>query len=183
MIENIEKAISEVGESDSDLLPDFAKDVKPEKVKSFEEANRSYSEVRSDILDELGDLYNRELKEYSEYPETIEKPNLNDWDKVSPEEVSKKRLENKNEKDNLISEWEDITGKEWPTYDEDIVNENGNVIRQKGHKYDAHHIQPLKYGGKNEAGNLTPLHAKNHYDHKGIHSIDGSYGEIKGKIN
>lgn len=183
MIENIEKAISEVGESDPDLLPDFAKDVKPEKVKSFEEANKSYSEVRTEILDELGDLYNSELEEYSEYPETIEKTNLNDWDKVSPEEVSSKRLEYKKEKNNLISEWEEKNGQEWPTYDEDLVNENGNVIRRKGDKYDAHHVQPLEYGGENEAGNLTPINAENHYDHKGIHSVDGSYGEIKGKIN
>jgi len=47
LIENIAKAISEVGKNASKLLPDFAKDVKPEKVKSFEEANKSYSEIKT----------------------------------------------------------------------------------------------------------------------------------------
>jgi hypothetical protein len=61
LIENIVKAISEVGESASKLLPDFAKDLKPEKVKSFKEANKSYSEVKT----------TKEIEEISEFSSEV----------------------------------------------------------------------------------------------------------------
>ena len=44
--------------------------------------------------------------------------------------------------------------------------------------YDAHHIQPLGLGGKNEISNITPLHADIHYDSRGIHEKDSAYSKI-----
>ena len=77
-------------------------------------------------------------------------------------------------KDTLIKQWEDAHGVEWPRYTEDvyITTKSGQVVlvRKKGQRYDAHHVEPLSAGGKNSASNITPLH---YNDHRAIHSKDG----------
>ena len=68
----------------------------------------------------------------------------------------------------LRKEWEKETGQEWPKYEEDIKDDKGAVIRQKGQMYDAHHIVELSCGGPNVWYNLFP--AKHPDEHqKGIH--------------
>ena len=52
------------------------------------------------------------------------------------------------------------------------------MIRKAGGDYDAHHIQPLGMGGKNEASNITPLHANEHYDKQGVHAPDSPYSKL-----
>ena len=84
----------------------------------------------------------------------------------------------------LISEWEQANGRDWPRYKEDVYVQSkatGEMIklREAGQRYDAHHIQPLSMGGKNEASNLTPLRADVHEDHRGVHTKEGVYGRIE----
>ena len=52
------------------------------------------------------------------------------------------------------------------------------MIRKAGSDYDAHHIQPLGMGGKNEVRNITPLNAEVHYDKQGIHAADSPYSRL-----
>lgn len=41
-----------------------------------------------------------------------------------------------------------------------------------------HHIQPLSMGGKNEVGNITPMHASEHYDKQGVHAPDSPFSKL-----
>ena len=54
---------------------------------------------------------------------------------------------------------------------EDVVNDDGKVIRKAGDNYDAHHIHPLQLGGENVASNITPLDVNSHRE---VHSSTGS---------
>ena len=62
---------------------------------------------------------------------------------------------------------ERYTGEAWPTYEEDIVNEAGKIIRKKGDRYDAHHLIEISFGGPNEWWNLFPASFD---EHQAIHS-------------
>ncbi len=89
--------------------------------------------------------------------------------KRSPQEVAEARSEfNKTRKD-MIDKWEETNQRKWPTYDQDVTTAEGKTIRKAGDRYDAHHVQPLELGGKNTAENITPMHAKDHFDKQGIH--------------
>ena len=116
------------------------------------------------------------------HPIDEEKAKSAEYEKCSVEETAEKRAEFNKIKDSLIEEWEEKTGKKWPTYQEDVYSSNGSLIRRAGDKYDAHHIQPLSMGGKNEAGNITPLHAECHYDRQGVHSPDSAYAKLEQKL-
>jgi hypothetical protein len=128
---------------------------------------------------ELVREYFSDLKANSEYPETV-KDNINSFDlkKISPEENSEMRQQFNQEKAELIKEWENNTGKLWPTYSENVYSENGILIRKAGDRFDAHHITPLELGGKNSADNITPIHAEKHYDSQGVHSPDSPYRSL-----
>ena len=89
------------------------------------------------------------------------------------------RIEFNVEKEKLIAEWEKVNGREWPVYEKDIYNEYGEIVKKKGWKYDAHHIQPLSMGGRNEASNITPLRYDIHNDHKGVHAPDSPYDKLE----
>ncbi|WP_314831109.1 hypothetical protein [uncultured Streptococcus sp.] len=58
--------------------------------------------------------------------------------------MAKHRAEFNRLKNSLIDEWELKTGQTWPTYLEDVIGKNGNVVRKAGSEYDAHHIILLK---------------------------------------
>jgi hypothetical protein len=145
------------------------------------------SDKASDVSeqDELVGEYIDDLKANSEYPETIAYDG-EPFERVSPEENAKKREEfensdpdNEHSKEALIKKWEEKNGKEWPRYTEDLVDgKTGRVIRTAGSRYDAHHIRPLCFGGKNEASNITPISAEKHYDHRGVHAPDSPYGKL-----
>ena len=122
--------------------------------------------------------YMKDLKKVSEYAKTIPKDIFKDEkiERVSFEEVKELRKEfNKPQvKESLIAEWEKLNNCKWPTYKEDLTR-NDVVIREKGMRYDAHHIRPLSIGGKNIASNITPLDRNSHID---IHMSSGSCGKL-----
>jgi hypothetical protein len=138
-----------------------------------DEQRAEQQETPKELVDECID----DLKANSEYPETIEDDGT-PWERLSPEEIAEKRAEFNANKEKLIKVWEEKNGKEWPRYKEDVYV-NGKLIRKAGDRYDAHHIKPLSFGGKNEAGNITPISAEKHFDKQGIHSPTGSYGKIE----
>lgn len=119
--------------------------------------------------------YMKDLKSKSPCVDTLSKCKLSpDKLEVQPPEVVKelrKEFNNSSFKEKIRNEWEVLNGKEWPRYKEDVVNSRGEVVKRAGERYDAHHIQPLKLGGKNEASNITPLDMVKHSD---IHSNSGS---------
>ena len=129
-----------------------------------------------DIPEELIVKYIEDLKSNSDYPETIEGDDT-PWERLTSEETTEKRAEFNANKEKIIKEWEEKNGKEWPQYKEDVYV-NGKLIRKAGDRYDAHHIKPLSFGGKNDAGNITPISADKHFDKQGVHSPNSPYGEI-----
>lgn len=132
-------------------------------------------------VEKLTKEYIEDLRKNSECPETIpEEPfKPEDLKKCPPEETKELRKEFNTEKDRLIAEWEKQNGREWPVYENDVYNEYGELVKKKGWKYDAHHIQPLSMGGKNEASNITPLRYNVHSDHKGVHAPDSPYDKLE----
>lgn len=124
--------------------------------------------------------YFSDLKNRSDYPDTIKNRPFESRDlkKLSPEETSIKRDEFNDKKADLKKQWEDEHGQPWPKYDSDVYSSNGKIIRKAGGDYDAHHIQPLGMNGKNEVSNITPLHAKEHYDKQGVHAPDSPYSKL-----
>jgi len=124
--------------------------------------------------------YVQDIKAKSEYPETISDVpfKASDLRKISPEENAKMHDEYDDKKSQLIKGWEESHGISWPRYDHDIYSEKGNLIRKAGSKYDAHHIQPLGLGGKNEVSNITPVSAEKHYDSQGIHAPGSPYDKL-----
>lgn len=127
----------------------------------------------------LNDYFN-DLKNRSDRPDTIkDRPfESKDLKKLSPEETAAKRDEFDDKKSDLKKQWADEHGQPWPKYTDDVYSSNGKLIRKAGGDYDAHHIQPLGMGGKNEASNITPLHANEHYDKQGVHSPDSPYSKL-----
>lgn len=137
---------------------------------------------KSDVVDvqETRQEYLDDVCRRSEVPETIDKEahTKENWEKQSPEQTAEMREEFDDKKADLKKEWEAVHGKPWPKYEEDVYSDNGKLIRKKGSDYDAHHIQPLSMGGKNEVGNITPLHAKEHYDKQGVHAPNSPYDRL-----
>ena len=131
-------------------------------------------------LEQVVEDYIIDLKDKSEFPDTIpEKPfEAADLKKRTPEENASLREEFDDIKDQLKKEWETENGRPWPKYEHDVYSANGKLIRRAGSDYDAHHIQPLGMGGKNEASNITPLNAENHYDKQGVHAPDSPYSKM-----
>lgn len=131
-------------------------------------------------LDETLQAYFKDLQEKSQYPDTIsDKPfEASSLEKRAPEENAQMREEFDDRKTSLKREWETINGIPWPKYGHDVYSVNGKLIRTAGMDYDAHHIQPLGMGGKNEANNIAPLNAEVHYDKQGIHAPDSPYSKL-----
>lgn len=177
---------------------DEFKRIKPEDETSFQEAQDFWDNLFDNmengrVMPEVAEDDNREknlekiLGEYfddliknSDYPETIsDKPfEAADLEKLTPEQNAEMREEFYDKKGELKREWEQKNGIPWPKYEEDVYSSNGNLIRKAGSDYDAHHIQPLGMGGKNEADNITPLHAEVHYDKQGVHAPDSPYSKL-----
>ena len=134
--------------------------------------------------------YCKDLKRYSEYPGTIpDKPfSAEDIERCSSKETGNKRnnfqgngendRNNPEYKENLRNEWEKRNGIPWPRYTKDNCPAN----RKVGDCYDAHHIKPLSWGGKNEPSNITPMHCDVHYDSRGVHSKESPYTKIDKKL-
>lgn len=191
------KVVSEVSEKSKPEVNNF-KDIKPEtditpkETKGFwdklfnemeSEGNPEADNSKEKLEKTLSDYF-QDLKDKSEMPDTFpDNPfEASDLEKISPEANAKMREEFADNKQDLIKQWEDKNGCSWPTYKDDvwITNKHGDpvLVRQAGAKYDAHHIQPLGMGGKNEVSNLTPLSADIHYDHRGVHAIGSPYDKL-----
>ena len=138
---------------------------------------RMQSEIR---LDRLGSAYKADLSAAAKYPETIPGKvfDVQAWEKLSPEQTAERREDFDDKRDTLKRSWEEKNGEPWPKYAEDVYSANGKLIRRAGADYDAHHVQPLCLGGRNEVDNITPLHAEVHYDKQGIHAFGSPYDEI-----
>jgi hypothetical protein len=132
---------------------------------------------KAEQIDKLRREYIDNLKTNSEYPDTI-KDDGAVYEKLTPEETSDKRAEFNTNKERLIKEWKDENGIEWPHYKEDVYV-NDKLVRKAGDRYDAHHVNPLSFGGKNEANNISPIHAEKHFDKQGVHAPDSPYGKLE----
>lgn len=139
-------------------------------------------------IDKLVKEYENDIKNNSEFKDTLRNVELNpkDFEKVPSEHVKVLRSEFNKNKDKIIDQWEKDNGKVWPTYEKDVTltTKTGEVvtIHKAGERYDAHHIHPLSMGGKNEARNITPMHADVHGDHRGVHAKDGAYGKLEAAL-
>ena len=116
------------------------------------------------------DAYREELLKASECPETIGTIDKNGIVQQPSNITRTRRIEFADNKAKLREEWENLHGKPWPKYEEDVYL-NGKPWRLKGENYDAHHIQPLCLGGKNTAENITPLNVAKHAE---IHNVAGN---------
>lgn len=142
--------------------------------------NESAGDVEDVDLSELLKAYFNDLKARSEFPETLtgNEFEVSDLRKLSPEENAEMREEFDDLKPELKRQWEIENGRPWPKYETDVYSASGKLIRKAGSDYDAHHIQPLSLGGKNEASNITPLHAEVHYDKQGVHAPNSPYSQL-----
>lgn len=149
------------------------------KTEANEPQNETDDSEEKNLENLLADYFD-DLFEKSEFPETLtgQEFEVDDLEKLSPEETAKMREEFDDLKPELKKQWEEENGMPWPKYENDVYSSNGKLIRKAGSDYDAHHIQPLSLGGKNEAKNITPLHAEVHYDKQGIHAPDSPYSQI-----
>jgi len=137
---------------------------------------RGVEQLTSGEISKVCEAYNDEVQQFSSASE-VHVTDAAEWKKVSPAEYGEVRRDWVMNKNEYINQWEEINAKPWPTYSEDYV-QDGKTLRKEGDLYDAHHVQPLEFGGKNTAENITPMHARDHLDHKGIHGPDGPYAEL-----
>lgn len=122
-------------------------------------SKNSNQDVHNKDISEIAKEYINDLKSKSDCPDTIPSDAIDPakLELQPPEIVAVKREEFDDNKAKLRKEWEELNHQEWPKYKEDVVNDDGKVIRKAGDNYDAHHIQPLQLGGENVASNITPV--------------------------
>lgn len=134
------------------------------------EARKDETESKVDMPSLINE-YLDDVKARSDCPETIPDRTFtaSDISVRTPEENSMLREEFRALKEKLIVQWEKMNNREWPRYEKDVYVD-GVLVRKAGWRYDAHHLQPLKLGGKNEASNITPLR---YDDHQNVHREDG----------
>lgn len=152
---------------------------KNDKILSKEDYYVNEGKQSNERIEKLTSDYMDELREKSPCPETLESVDINSIEKVSSEDVAKNRSEFNSHRNKIIEQWEKIYNQPWPTYSEDIIGKNGKVVRHKGQRLEAHHIKPLSLGGENIGANITPMEYKDHNDHRGIHSNEGSYKKLQ----
>lgn len=141
----VEKKTLEVGEKiDKTKFPEYLDEI--ERI------------TKRDIPPNQKEILEKELKE-------------NDYVKLSKEGKEMAKKEFASNKEMLIKEWEKQTGDTWPRYTEDVVNKAEAVIRQKGTRYDAHHIIELSTSGPNEWWNIHPARFPSEHQN-GIHAAE-----------
>jgi hypothetical protein len=169
----------DVDDTKLDDIKDLGKGEPHNNVKNNTENARETDNAENNLEKTVNEYFD-DLRDKSECPETIlERPfETSDLEKLSPEEVAERRAEFDDKKAEMKKQWEAENGCPWPKYEHDVYSPNGKLIRKAGSDYDAHHIQPLGMGGKNEVSNITPLHAEMHYDRQGIHSPNSPYSKM-----
>jgi hypothetical protein len=151
-----------------------------EKLNITRQKEESLDKKKPESVELTVNDYFKDLKNRSDCPNTIkDRPfEIKKLKKLSPEETAARRDEFDDKKSELKKQWSKENGQPWPKYDQDVYSSNGKIIRKAGGDYDAHHIQPLGMNGKNEASNITPLHANEHYDKQGVHASDSPYSKL-----
>jgi hypothetical protein len=94
------------------------------------------------------------------------------YTKLSAAQTAKSRKRFKRVKNKLIKEWEQQTGRTWPKYDKQVLDKNGDVFREIGDPYDAHHLIENTYGGDHKWWNIHPASSPTQHQ-GGIHGADG----------
>ena len=102
--------------------------------------------------------------------------------KIDAETLAVNRKDFNKKRESLIKEWELKTNQKWPTYQQNVLNDNGKILRKIGDNYDAHHVIELSYNGRNEWWNLIPAAFPNEHQ-GGIHRKGGPANQIFGKTN
>lgn len=150
----------------------------------FDEEHNDLSENDKKEIDVIINEYYKQMGEVSAFLDDLSNKKFNAKDiKLSTVRANRKqRKEFNNQKEKLREEWSKKHNQAWPTYTEDLYSKSGKLIRRKGQPYDMHHIQPLSLGGSNTCDNMTPFHAKDHYDKQGIHANGGAYDKLSKKI-
>jgi len=145
-----------------------------EEITSENQIPKEENFVQKDLDPEIGRLgrgYLEDIKSKASGP-FENRSDFESWNR-SDVDTKSNRLDFNLNKRNLIANWENKYGQDWPRYQEDFYDEKtGTKIRKAGDLHDAHHIQKLEFGGENTADNLVPIHARDHYDHRGVHSSD-----------
>lgn len=103
----------------------------------------------------------------------------NTYRRLSPDESHDNRREFNKVKRDMISEWEHETGRVWNTYDKDVHNKNGKIIRKAGSKYDAHELILNSWGSPHFWYNITPAPTPEHQ--RDIHGKNSVCEQIFGK--
>lgn len=158
-----------------DIDPQDVADLPTDPYEGFETEDVQFSDIEKKVTN-----YIEDLKIKSKCPETISDTpfKASDLEKISPEKVAIRREEFDTMKSDLKRQWEQENARQWPKYENDVYSSNGKLIRKAGSDYDAHHIQPLGMGGKNEVSNITPLNAEVHYDKQGVHASGSPYSDL-----
>lgn len=178
-VENYQNMKSEK-EMSTKELNEAVKEEFDKAAKEADEPEMDEADNTEDNLEKAVDDYFQDLKEKSEYPDTIEERpfEVDDLEKQPPEKTAEMRDQFDDLKTDLKKQWEEEHGRPWPKYEQDVYSANGKLIRKAGSDYDAHHIRPLSMGGKNEVSNITPLSAEVHYDKQGVHAPDSPYSRM-----
>jgi predicted ribonuclease toxin of YeeF-YezG toxin-antitoxin module len=101
----------------------------------------------------------------------------NDYSKLSPQGTAEHRQEFNKVRPTVIGDWEKNKGEKWPTYDKDVLDNEGNVLKKAGQPYDAHHLIENSVKGPHEWWNIHPASSK---EHREIHSSRSITREIFG---
>ena len=152
---------------------------KNDKILSKEAYDVNEGEQSNEHIERLTSDYIDELREKSPCPETLKSVDIDQIEKVPSDVTKTRRSEFNSHRKEIIKQWEKIHNQTWPTYNSDIIGKNGTIVRYKGQGLEAHHIKPLSLGGENKGLNITPMEYKDHNDHRGIHSNEGSYKKLK----
>ena len=141
--------INEAKDTSKTEKNDF-KEIKPQNGMTFDRAKEfvgNFIEKAREAVNETKDQielkkecseYQKELKNYSEVEDTL--PNksfdVGDLKKVSPEENRVLRDEFSNKKNELKAQWEEVNGRSWPKYSEDVyINYDSRGILAKDSAY------------------------------------------------
>ncbi|NCG68095.1 transposase [Bacillus coagulans] len=126
-----------------------------------------------DIEDKTGRKVNKEQIQHIK-----EALRNNNYVKLTPKESAKHRSKfTSSLKDKLIAEWDEKTNQKWPRYKEEVIDKNGEVVRNIGQPYDAHHIIENNFGGPHAWWNIHP--AKYPDEHQaGIHGKGAPSGKL-----
>lgn len=96
--------------------------------------------------------------------------------KLSTEESKQNRIEFGKVKNQLIAEWEKNTGQKWSTYNSDVANSQGKILRKEGMKWDAHELILNSWGSPHFWYNITPAPHPEHQ--RDIHGKDSLCNKI-----